>query len=56
VHVEPETAVRVAPTTKRWIEPGPEGVRIPAVGGVPGGVYRAPDFTDLGDPEPPPGR
>ena len=55
VHVEPETAVRVAPTTKRQIHPGPEGVRILAVGGVPGGTYSAPDFTDLGGPEPGPG-
>src|ERR671937_2100683 len=39
VHVEPETAVRVAPTTKRRIHPGPDGVRILAVGGVPGGSY-----------------
>ena len=52
VHVEPETAVRVAPTTKRQIHPGPDGVRILAVGGVPGGAYQAPDFTDLGGPEP----
>jgi mannose-6-phosphate isomerase-like protein (cupin superfamily) len=54
VHVEPETAVRVAPTTKRQIHPGPDGVRILAVGGVPGGTYQAPDFTDLGGPEPTP--
>ena len=55
VHVEPETAVRVAPTTKRQIHPGPDGVRILAVGGVPGGPYQAPEFTDLGGPEPGPG-
>jgi mannose-6-phosphate isomerase-like protein (cupin superfamily) len=54
VHVEPETAVRVSPTTKRRIQPGPEGVRILAVGGVPGGAYQPPDFTDLGGPEPGP--
>jgi mannose-6-phosphate isomerase-like protein (cupin superfamily) len=54
VHVEPETAVRIAPTTKRQIHPGPDGVRILAVGGVPGGTYQAPDFTDLGGPEPGP--
>ena len=52
VHVEPETAVRVAPTTKRQIRPGPDGVRILAVGGVPGGTYHAPDFTELGGPQP----
>jgi mannose-6-phosphate isomerase-like protein (cupin superfamily) len=56
VHVEPETAVRVAPRTKRQIHPGPEGVRILAVGGVPGGTYTAPEFTDLGGPEPGPGQ
>jgi len=56
VHVEPETAVRVAPTTKRRIQPGPEGVRILAVAGVPGDAYRAPEFTDLGGPEPGPGQ
>ena len=55
VHLEPETAVRVAPETKRQIHPGPEGVRILAVGGVPGGTYSPPDFTDLGGPEPGPG-
>jgi mannose-6-phosphate isomerase-like protein (cupin superfamily) len=56
VHVEPETAVRVAPRTKRQIHPGPDGVRILAVGGVPDGTYTAPDFTDLGGPEPGPGQ
>jgi hypothetical protein len=56
VHAEPETAIRVAPTTKRQILPGPDGVRILAVGGVPGGTYQPPDFTDLGGPEPGPGQ
>jgi mannose-6-phosphate isomerase-like protein (cupin superfamily) len=50
--VGPETAVRVAPTTKRRILPGPDGVRILAVGGVPGGAYTPPVFTELGGPEP----
>jgi mannose-6-phosphate isomerase-like protein (cupin superfamily) len=54
VHVEPETAMRVAPGTKRKIHPGPDGVRILALGGVPGEAYRAPDFTELGGPEPAP--
>ncbi len=56
VHAEPETAIRVAPTTKRQIRPGPDGVRILAVGGVPGGTYQPPDFTALGGPEPSPGQ
>jgi mannose-6-phosphate isomerase-like protein (cupin superfamily) len=54
VPVEPETAVRVAPETKRHITPGPEGVRILAIGGVPGDSYRAPEFTALGGPLPGP--
>jgi mannose-6-phosphate isomerase-like protein (cupin superfamily) len=52
VHVEPETAIRVAATTHRKILPGPEGVRILAIGGVPGGVYSPPPFTELGGPDP----
>ena len=54
VHVEPETAMRVAPGAKRKIHPGPDGVRILALGGVPGEAYRAPNFTELGGPEPAP--
>ena len=53
-HVGPETAVRVGPTTHRKILPGPEGVRILALGGVPGRVYSPPEFTDLGGPDPVP--
>jgi hypothetical protein len=52
VHVESDTAVRVAPATKRKIKAGPQGLRILALGAVPGGVYEAPAFTDLGGPEP----
>ena len=54
VHAGPETAVRVGPATHRKIHPGPEGVRILAVGGIPGGVYAAPPYTELGGPEPVP--
>ena len=52
VRVTPESAVRVGPTTHRRIHPGPEGVRILALGGIPGGVYEAPPYTELGGPEP----
>jgi mannose-6-phosphate isomerase-like protein (cupin superfamily) len=52
VHVGPETAVRVGAATHRKIRPGPEGVRILALGGIPGGVYTPPPFTELGGPEP----
>ena len=53
-HVGPETAVRVGPTTHRRIHPGPEGVRILALAGVPGAAYVAPPFTELGGPDPVP--
>jgi uncharacterized cupin superfamily protein len=52
VSARPETAVRVAPGTKRHITPGPDGVRMLVVGGVPGGVYHPPEFTELGGPLP----
>jgi uncharacterized cupin superfamily protein len=54
VHVGPETAIRVGPATHRKIHPGPQGVRIMALGGIPGGVYEPPAFTELGGPEPTP--
>jgi hypothetical protein len=54
VHAGPETAVRVGPTTHRKIVPGPDGVRIPAIGGIPGAVYSAAPLTELGGPEPVP--
>jgi hypothetical protein len=42
----------VGPATHRKIHPGPEGVKILALGGIPGGVYEPPDYTELGGPEP----
>jgi hypothetical protein len=43
---------RVAAGTKRKVWPGPEGMRMLIVGGVPGGVYEAPDISKLGQPDP----
>jgi mannose-6-phosphate isomerase-like protein (cupin superfamily) len=37
--LEPGTLARVGPTQKRKIRPGPEGVTILALGGVPGKAY-----------------
>jgi hypothetical protein len=54
VHAESGTALRVGPATKRKIKAGASGARILALGGVPGGVYSAPQFTELGGPEPVP--
>jgi mannose-6-phosphate isomerase-like protein (cupin superfamily) len=43
--IDPETLVRVGPGINRRIFAGPEGVRILALGAVPGAVYEAPDFS-----------
>jgi mannose-6-phosphate isomerase-like protein (cupin superfamily) len=51
VALDPQTFVRVGPDTRRRIRTGPDGARILAVGGVPGGAYRAQENTPLGGPE-----
>jgi mannose-6-phosphate isomerase-like protein (cupin superfamily) len=43
---------RVNPNTKRKVWPGPEGIRLVVLGGVPGEAYQAPDLTKLGEPDP----
>jgi hypothetical protein len=52
VHLGPESAIRVGPVTHRKIIPGPAGVKILALGGVPGSVYEPPSYTELGGPDP----
>ncbi len=43
---------RVAADAKRKLWPGPEGVRVAAIGGIPGKAYEPPDVTKLGEPDP----
>jgi hypothetical protein len=50
--LDPDHMVRVASGTKRKVWPGPEGLRMVIVGGVPGGVYEAPAISKLGEPDP----
>jgi mannose-6-phosphate isomerase-like protein (cupin superfamily) len=50
--LDPEHMARVAAGTKRKVWPGPEGIRMVIVGGVPGGTYEAPDVSKLGEPDP----
>jgi mannose-6-phosphate isomerase-like protein (cupin superfamily) len=45
IALDPDTIVRVGPGVKRRLFAGPEGVRILALGGVPGAAYEAPDFS-----------
>ncbi len=50
--IDAETAVRVGPTARRRIHPGPEGMRLVAIGGVPGEAYDAPGYTEVGAADP----
>jgi mannose-6-phosphate isomerase-like protein (cupin superfamily) len=45
------TMVRIGPEQHRRILPGPEGIRLVALGGRPG-AFDAPSWTDLGAPPP----
>jgi quercetin dioxygenase-like cupin family protein len=52
VAVDPERIVRVSAGTKRRLLPGPQGIRILALGGVPGKLYERPEPFKLGAPDP----
>jgi mannose-6-phosphate isomerase-like protein (cupin superfamily) len=52
VPVDSETIVRVGAGAKRKLWPGSEGMRVLALGGVPGQVYHPPDVSKLGEPDP----
>ena len=44
--------VRVSAGTKRKLWPGEDGVRILALGGVPGKAYEVSQGSELGTPDP----
>jgi mannose-6-phosphate isomerase-like protein (cupin superfamily) len=48
--LEPGVFARVGPGVTRRIVPGTEGVTLLAIGGVPGGVYSPPRWTEEGVP------
>lgn len=50
--LDSEHMARVASGVKRKVWPGPDGVRLLIVGGVPGGTYEAPEISKLGVPDP----
>jgi hypothetical protein len=45
VALDPDRAVRVAPTTSRILASGPGGMRVLIIGGVPGQAYVAPEWS-----------
>ena len=50
--LDTETMARVSPGTKRKLWPGPEGMRVLCLGGVPGQAYEPPQVSKLGEPDP----
>jgi mannose-6-phosphate isomerase-like protein (cupin superfamily) len=52
VPVDPDMIVRISAGTKRKLLPGPEGIRVLALGGVPGKLYERPEPFKLGAPDP----
>lgn len=50
--LDDNNVARVGAEAKRRVLPGPEGIRIAVLGGVPGAAYAAPDHTNLGEPDP----
>ena len=52
VPVDPEMVVRICAGTKRKLLPGPAGIRVLALGGVPGKLYDRPEPFKLGAPDP----
>ena len=47
VEMEPQTLIRVGPETKRKVFPGPDGLRMLALGGCPGEAYKIVAATEL---------
>jgi hypothetical protein len=43
---------RVSAGTMRKVWPGPDGIRLLVLGGVPSQAYEAPDVSKLGEPDP----
>jgi mannose-6-phosphate isomerase-like protein (cupin superfamily) len=52
IPLDPETAVSIKAGTRRKLWPGPDGLRIVAIGGKPGSVYAPKEISELGAPDP----
>jgi mannose-6-phosphate isomerase-like protein (cupin superfamily) len=50
--LEPNVMVRVGPGVKRKLVSGGEGMRVLAIGGVPGKAYEPSNLSKLGQPDP----
>jgi mannose-6-phosphate isomerase-like protein (cupin superfamily) len=52
IPLDPETAVSIKAGTRRKLWPGPDGLRIVAIGGKPGAAYETKGISELGAPDP----
>jgi mannose-6-phosphate isomerase-like protein (cupin superfamily) len=52
ITLDPETAVSVKSGVRRKLWPGPDGMRLVAIGGVPGQAYRGKEISELGAADP----
>jgi mannose-6-phosphate isomerase-like protein (cupin superfamily) len=52
IPLDPETVVSVKSGTRRKLWPGPDGIRVVAIGGTPGAVYQPKGSSELGAPDP----
>lgn len=50
--LDPETVVSVKSGTRRKLWPGPEGMRVVAIGGTPGLAYQGKAISEVGAPDP----
>lgn len=50
--IDPETVVSIKAGTRRKLWPGPDGMRVIAIGGTPGSVYQRKEVSELGSPDP----
>ena|SRR5688572_27450245 len=47
--LDPDHVVRVDAGTARVLQAGPDGLRVLCIGGVPGGAYEPPQWTEEGE-------
>ena len=52
IPLDPETAVSIKPGIRRKLWPGPDGMRVIAIGGRPGFAYEGKELSELGAPDP----
>jgi uncharacterized cupin superfamily protein len=50
--LDTDHVARVSAGTTRKLWPGPDGVRVLVLGGIPGEAYQAPEVSKLGEPDP----